>query len=113
MKILDSVPVYRTGFRPDRTIVEAIKDLEIVKDEKGGRGERENGGRGEGVNGGRGERVIAIETVKAVLESGNSVELSAAGYSMFPTLRPGDRVIVKPLAKGEIPVGGLGGNIYG
>jgi signal peptidase I len=41
-----------------------------------------------------------------VLDSGNSVELNAAGYSMFPTLRPGDRVVVKPVAKGEVPVRG-------
>jgi signal peptidase I len=42
----------------------------------------------------------------AVLESGHSVELPATGYSMFPTLRPGDRVVVKPLAKGELPLTG-------
>jgi len=44
-----------------------------------------------------------IGIVIAVLESGNSVELKASGYSMFPTLRPGDRVIVKPITKGELP----------
>jgi signal peptidase I len=44
-----------------------------------------------------------VGIVIAVLESGNSVELKATGYSMFPTLRPGDRVIVKPLTKGELP----------
>ena len=44
--------------------------------------------------------------VMAVFESGHSVELSATGYSMFPTLRPGDRVIVKPLMKGELPIRG-------
>jgi signal peptidase I len=38
-----------------------------------------------------------------VLESGNSVELQATGYSMFPTLRPGDRVVVKPINKIELP----------
>ena len=45
----------------------------------------------------------AIGTIKAVLESGNSIEIPATGYSMFPTLHPGDRVIVKPLTKGELP----------
>jgi len=44
--------------------------------------------------------------VMAVFESGHSVELSATGYSMFPTLRPGDRIIVKPLMKGELPIRG-------
>jgi signal peptidase I len=47
-----------------------------------------------------------IEIILAVLESGNSVELPATGYSMFPTLRPGDRVIVNPLETVEIPVPG-------
>jgi signal peptidase I len=47
-----------------------------------------------------------VGIVIAVLESGNSVELKATGYSMFPTLRPGDRVVVKPLVKGELPVPG-------
>ena len=46
---------------------------------------------------------IDIGLIKEVLESGNSVELPANGYSMFPTLRPGDRVIVKPFGKGELP----------
>jgi hypothetical protein len=50
------------------------------------------------------ERTIGL--IKAVLDSGNSVELPATGYSMFPTLRPGDRVIVKPAIKGEFPVPG-------
>jgi signal peptidase I len=42
----------------------------------------------------------------SVLESGNSFELPATGYSMFPTLRAGDKVLVKPLGKGELPVPG-------
>ena len=39
----------------------------------------------------------------AVLESGNSVELPATGYSMFPTFSPGRRVVIRPLSKGELP----------
>lgn len=46
---------------------------------------------------------IDIELVKTILESGNSVELPASGYSMFPTLRPGDLVIVKPFEKEALP----------
>ena len=49
---------------------------------------------------------IGIDVVLSVLESGHSVELPATGYSMFPTLRPGDRVVVKPLLKGELPMRG-------
>lgn len=49
---------------------------------------------------------IGIDVVLSVLESGHSVELSATGYSMFPTFRPRDRVVVKPLFKGELPVRG-------
>jgi signal peptidase I len=47
------------------------------------------------------ERNIGI--IKTVLESGHSVELPATGYSMFPTLRPGDSVVVKPIPAGEFP----------
>ena len=48
-----------------------------------------------------------IGIIKAVLESGHSVELPAEGYSMFPTVRPGDKVIVKPLTKGYFPKKGI------
>jgi signal peptidase I len=44
-----------------------------------------------------------ISIITAVLESGNGVELPATGYSMFPTLLPGRRVIVKPLPGGGLP----------
>jgi signal peptidase I len=41
--------------------------------------------------------------IKAILESGNSIELQATGYSMFPTFIPGNRVVVKPLPGGTLP----------
>jgi signal peptidase I len=41
--------------------------------------------------------------IKAVLESGNSVELPAEGYSMFPTFIPGNRVVIKPVPGGTLP----------
>lgn len=44
-----------------------------------------------------------VGIILAVLESGNSVELPATGYSMFPTLRPGDKVLVTPLDRGDLP----------
>jgi signal peptidase I len=47
--------------------------------------------------------VIDIGLVKTILESGHSIELPATGYSMFPTLRPGYRLVVKPATKGETP----------
>jgi signal peptidase I len=50
-----------------------------------------------------GSSIDMIDTIIAILESGNSVVLPANGYSMFPTLRPGDRVLVKPVIKGEMP----------
>jgi signal peptidase I len=45
----------------------------------------------------------AREIITAVLEKGNSVELTASGYSMFPTFRPGDRITIKPLNGTNIP----------
>ena len=50
------------------------------------------------------ERDLGLIT--AVLESGHSVELPATGYSMFPTFRPGYRVVVRPLTEGEPPIRG-------
>jgi hypothetical protein len=47
-----------------------------------------------------------IDIVIDLLESGRLVELPAAGFSMFPALRAGDMVIVKPLIKGEMPTPG-------
>jgi hypothetical protein len=47
-----------------------------------------------------------IETVIAVLAEGRSVELPAVGYSMFPTLKPGDKVMIIPILKNEIPESG-------
>jgi signal peptidase I len=52
------------------------------------------------------KNIDAIETVVAVLRSGNSVKLRAEGYSMFPTLMPGDRVTVRPLSSGKLPEAG-------
>jgi signal peptidase I len=46
----------------------------------------------------------AREIIKAVLETGKPIELIAAGYSMFPTFRSGDKITVKPLVNEEVPV---------
>lgn len=48
----------------------------------------------------------AREIIKAVLETGKPIALTATGYSMFPTLRPGDKITVKPLVNEEVPVPG-------
>lgn len=47
------------------------------------------------------DRTIGL--IMTVLESGHSVELPSTGYSMFPTLKPGDSVVVKPMTAGEFP----------
>jgi signal peptidase I len=44
-----------------------------------------------------------IETLLGLLEKGNVAELTATGYSMFPTLRPGDRALLKPLINTQLP----------
>jgi len=41
------------------------------------------------------------ETVLELLRTGHSVELPATGYSMFPAIRPGERVVVRPVGKDE------------
>jgi signal peptidase I len=53
-----------------------------------------------------GSSIDMIDTIIAILESGNSVVLPATGYSMFPTLKPGDKVLLKPFLQDEIPVTG-------
>lgn len=49
---------------------------------------------------------IGIDVVLSVLESGHSVELPATGYSMYPSLKPGDRMVVNPLPVGALPMKG-------
>jgi signal peptidase I len=51
----------------------------------------------------RNNDTIGIDVILSVLESGHSVELPATGYSMFPALRPGDRITVRPVKEGVIP----------
>lgn len=38
-----------------------------------------------------------------MLESGNSVELPSRGYSISPTLRRGDKIVVKSITSGVLP----------
>jgi signal peptidase I len=47
--------------------------------------------------------IVDIELIKKLIESGRSIELRATGYSMFPTLMPGDNIILSPFTKGEEP----------
>lgn len=49
---------------------------------------------------------IDIGIIMDILKTGNSVELPASGDSMFPTLRSGDIITVKPFFKGELPMKG-------
>lgn len=48
----------------------------------------------------------AIETLTDLLKGGNSAEIYASGYSMFPTLRPGDKVLVNPVVENKLPIPG-------
>ena len=52
------------------------------------------------------KRETAIEIITGLLRSGNSAELTATGWSMFPTLRHGDKVLVKPLVNNSLPLAG-------
>jgi signal peptidase I len=52
------------------------------------------------------KKETAIDTLLDLLKKGNSAEISASGYSMFPTLRPGDRVLVNPITENISPVPG-------
>ncbi len=45
----------------------------------------------------------AKAAVLEILAQGHSVELPAKGLSMFPTFRPGDKVVVRPVRKDEMP----------
>lgn len=49
------------------------------------------------------ERETVREIIIDLLKSGKSAELSANGYSMFPTLRPGDKVLIKPAFENSLP----------
>jgi hypothetical protein len=47
------------------------------------------------------ENSEAIKTILSVLSEGHSVELPATGLSMFPAIRPGEMVVVRPVGKDE------------
>jgi signal peptidase I len=49
------------------------------------------------------EKETVREIIIDLLRSGKSAELSASGYSMFPTLRPGDKVLIRPASKNSLP----------
>jgi hypothetical protein len=49
------------------------------------------------------KKLNPTEILITVLESGNSIELPATGYSMFPALRPGDKITVKPILNNILP----------
>jgi hypothetical protein len=48
------------------------------------------------------KKEVAIEIALDLLKQGHSVEIPASGYSMFPVLRPGDRVVVAPIKEIEL-----------
>ena len=50
------------------------------------------------------EKILRL--IKVILESGSPVELPATGYSMFRTIRPGDKVVVKPFTDEALPKSG-------
>ena len=52
------------------------------------------------------QQETAIGTFLDLLKQGKSVLHTAEGYSMFPTLRPGDRVLVIPVNETEVTVPG-------
>jgi hypothetical protein len=47
-----------------------------------------------------------IDIIISILASGNSVELPAKGFSMFPVFRPGYKIMVKPVIRGELLIPG-------
>jgi signal peptidase I len=53
------------------------------------------------------EKITDIDIVLAVLESGNSVELPATGYSMYPALKPGFKVTVAPFDEMKAVIGNV------
>ena len=48
---------------------------------------------------------LAAEAVAALLEEGKNITVTAGGYSMWPTIRPGDIVVIGPWSSGAAAAG--------
>jgi hypothetical protein len=76
--IVSSVRVSRLAFVPDRS----IRDYLIARETD--------------------DKILAVEAATAVLGEEMPVTVAAGGYSMWPAIRPADRVVIEPL-KGVMP----------
>jgi phage repressor protein C with HTH and peptisase S24 domain len=50
---------------------------------------------------------ILIELIRAVHEKGGTFRFRAAGFSMFPVIQDGDRVLIEPLGGSEPVIGDI------
>jgi len=80
-ELVASVRVSRLAFVPDRS----IRDYLIARESD--------------------SKILAAEAAMAILDEERSVTVTTGGYSMWPAIRPGDRVVIEPL-KGSMPSAG-------
>jgi len=80
-ELVASVRVSRLAFVPDRS----IRDYLIARESD--------------------SKILAAEAAMAILDEEKSVTITTGGYSMWPAIRPGDRVVIEPL-KGSMPAAG-------
>jgi hypothetical protein len=80
--LVAAVPVSRLSFLPDGT----VRDYLLLRATE--------------------EKIIAAGAVSEMLGEGHAVTLTAGGYSMWPAIKPGDRVRISPPAKENTPAKG-------
>jgi signal peptidase I len=51
------------------------------------------------------ERKVLRDLADELLDKGTSIRITASGYSMFPAIRPGNTIIIKPVQPDELKCG--------
>lgn len=51
------------------------------------------------------QRKVLRDLADELLDKGTSIRISASGYSMFPAIRPGNTIIIKPVHPDELKCG--------
>lgn len=77
-----SVPVSRLSFLPD----DSVRDYLLLRTTE--------------------DKIVASGALSEILSEGHAVTVTAGGYSMWPAIRPGDRVRISPPEEGSTPAPG-------
>lgn len=53
------------------------------------------------------QRKVLRDLADELLDKGTSIRITASGYSMYPAIRPGNTIIIKPVEEEELKCGSI------